>query len=324
MEPFEIELKKALTRTDPMPADELAALNDRIVRTFARKQQSAFRLMSAYLVVLTILIIALLALFMSTTDLKQCLHYGILILILFEGTVLMKLWFWILHSKIATVREIKLLQLAVAELKTRTSPEPPPGTAPFFQAKPVPASAPTPTAPSTHRSWWPILGAIWLLAVASLVYLVWVRNDHVPRNFAPYLEKTFSVEDVGKNEWQETFEVKEPRRTFHPRVVTAGTSARIWISVAAEGHEPMFTMPVNKKSGITFGEATQGRYVIKAKVLEANDDCTLRLGGVDKLRNWSSFELLFPLLLSAALVFAIPVLWLQDRWYRRFDPEPET
>jgi hypothetical protein len=304
-----------------MPANELAALNHRIIRTFARKQRSAFLLMSAYLAVLTVLIIALLALFMCTTDLKQCLLYGIVILILFEGTVLMKLWFWNQHSKIAIVREIKLLQLSVAELKTRTSPELPSGSASSSPA----GSAPTPMPPAGRKSWWPVLGVLWLLAVASLGYFGLLRNDHEPRDFTPYLEKAFPAEDAGQKEWQGTFEVTQPRLRFHPRLTVTGIAAKIWISVAAEGQEPMYTGPVDNESVICFGTAAQGRYVVKARLLEANGNCILRLGGVDKIPGGSSsFERLFPLMFSTALVFTIPLIWLQNRWYRWIDLETQT
>jgi len=322
MEPFELKLKNALTGSDPIPPAELAMLNDHIVRTFARRQKAFSFLTATYLVVMTILIIALLALFMFTTDLKQCLLYGVGILILFEGTVLMKLWYWVMHSNIATVREIKLLQLAVAELKTKPSSEPH-GTAPVFPDDAGgPAPAPTSTAPSARRLWRAILVPVWLLAMASLVYWGWLQNPSEPRDVTPYFEKTGAVsEGAAETQWQQSFEVTQARQRFYPRVVTRGQTARVWVSVSAENREPMFSGPLGTGSRISFGQAAPGRYVVKGRTERADGDFTLRIGGVDEVPGRPSFGRLFLLMLSAAVTVTIPLVWLQNRWLRRIDPE---
>lgn len=322
MEPFEIELKNALTRTDPLPAAQLAALNDRIVQTFTRKQQAFRRLTLAYLAAMTVAILALLALYMSTSDLKQCLLLGIGILIAFEGTVLMKLWFWIMHSKITTMREIKMLQLAVAELKTRPSPESR-GTAPAFPDEDASAPAPTPTAPASSKLLQVIIAAVWLLAGASFVYLVWLQNPWEPHDVTPYFEKTIAAGDVlAEKEWQENFEVAKPHKRFYVQVLAQGMATRIWLACNAEGHEPMFTGQVEAGSRFYFGTPTQGRYTVKAKAEEAARGYALRIGGVDELPNLSPLHL-FLLMISASVTVAIPLARLQDRWLRRIDPELE-
>ena len=319
MEPFEIELKNALNRTHPIPASELAALNERIVQTYARKQKGFSRLLGVYLAVMILGILVLWTLFMTTSNLKQCLFYGILILIFYEATVLMKLWFWIMHGKVTTMREIKLLQLAVAELKTRPAPEPP-RTAPSFPDERPPAPAPTPTAAPSRKLWLKILFPLWLAAVASFVYLTWLQNPHEPRNVTPYFEKTFAAAD-GTAEWQQDFEVTQARQHFYPRVVPAGRSARVWISVSAEGKKPMYDGAVEPGSRMSFGKPAPGRYVIKGRTEMADGSFTVRLGGVDEIPGTPSFGRLFLLLLSTALAVVIPLLWLQDRWVRRIDPE---
>jgi hypothetical protein len=323
MEPIDIELKNALTRTQPIPAAELAALNHRIVETFARKQKGFFHLMTAYLVVMTLVMLALLALYMSTSDLKQCLLLGIGILIMFEGTVLMKLWYWTMHGKIATVREIKLLQLAIAELKTH-QPSPPQGTAAGFRDESAPVSAPSPTASSSRKWWRIVLVPVWLLAVAGTVYFGWVQNPGEPRQVTPYFEKTFTAADGTKAlEWQQSFEVTHARVRFYPRLVAAEKTARVWISVGAEGSEPLYTGPVEPRSRIGFGRATPGRYIVKGRIDKADGDLTLRIGGVNEIPGAPTFDRLFLLMLIAAVAVAIPMFWLQNRWLRHIDPELE-
>ena len=75
----------------------MAALNSRIIQSFARKQKAVGRLMTAYLAGLAVGMIGLLVLYLNATDLKFCLLYGIALLMLSEGTVLIKLWYWIVH-----------------------------------------------------------------------------------------------------------------------------------------------------------------------------------------------------------------------------------
>ena len=321
MDPIEIELKRALNRTDTIPAAEMTALNDRIVQTFTRKQKGFFRLMSAYLAAMLVAILIMVALFITTSNLKQCLLLGIGILIAFEGTVLIKLWFWIMHSKIATIREIKLLHLAVAELKTRLPAEPR-GSAPAIPDERAPA--PAPAAPAMRNPWRNILVSVWLLALAGLGYWGWWQPPSEPRDVTPYFEKTIAAGDgASEAEWQQSFEVTQARQHFYPRLVATGKTAQIWISVGAEDGEPMFTGWVEAGSRISFGRATPGRYFIKGRIKQPDGDLTLRIGGVDRIPGRQSLSRLFFLMLSAAVAFTLPIVWLQDRWLRRIDPELE-
>lgn len=323
MEPIDLELKNALNRTQPIPAAELAALNRRIVETFARKQRGFFHLMTAYLVVMALVMIVLFALYQSTTDLKQCLLLGIVILIMFEGTVLIKLWYWTMHGKIATVREIKLLQLAIAELK---SPRPAPTQETAASFPDENGLAPAPTPPESASRKWPriVFIPVWLLALAGMVYFGWLQGPSEPRQVTPYFEKTIAAKDGDRAvEWQQTFEVTEARRRFYPRLLATAGTARVWISVGAEGSEPVYTGPVEPRARISFGRATPGRYIVKGRVERADGDVTLRIGGVDEIPGAQTFDRHFLLMLCVAVAVAIPIGWLQNRWLRHIDPELE-
>ncbi len=323
MEAFDIELKNALNRTQPIPASELAALNRRIVETFARKQKGFFHLMSAYLALLTVAMLAMLALYLSTSDLKQCFLLGIGILMAVEGTVLIKLWYWTMHGKIATVREIKLLHLAIAELKASLQ-RPPSGTAPILPDERTPAPTPTPVAPASFNWWRFVVAPVWLTALAGWVYFGWVQAPGEPRLVTPYFEKSFTAVDGAKSsEWRQTFEVTQARGHFYPQVVTADKAARIWISVGAEGSEPIYTGPVEPRSRISFGRATPNRYFVKGRIEKASDDVTVRIGGVDEIPGALRFDRTFILMFSAGVALAIPIAWLQNRWLRHIDSELE-
>jgi hypothetical protein len=319
MEPIEIELKNALNRTNPIPAAELAALNNRIIQTFARKQKGFQNVMLTYLVVMTAALLVLLALFMTLNDLKMCLLVGIVFLVLYEGTVLMKLWYWIMNAKTATLREIKLLQLAVAELKARSASAQSSST-PSFAASDVPALEPAASTPR-KKLWRTILIPVWLLAAASWIYLMWLQPE--PRDVTTYFEKTVAASDsVSGKEWQESFEVTQTCQHFHPKLVASGRNTRVWISVAEENQKPLFAGQIENGWKMFFDRPAPGRYVVKGRIEQANGGFTLRIGGVDKLPGSVSptFGRLLLLLFSGAMAAVIPIAWLQGLWLRRIDP----
>jgi hypothetical protein len=281
--------------------------------------------MAAYLAVLTIMIIALLAWFISTTDLKQCILCAVVMLILFESTVLMKLWYWLMHGRLSLVRDIKLLQLAVAELKRPPSPEAE-GTARGIQDNGGLAPVQTPAPSSGRPLWRAILVPLWLLALANIVLWGFFQKPYEPRDMVPYFEKTGGAATAtAETPWQQSFEVKEARQRFYPRLVSRGQAALVWISVAAENHEPMFSGMVGTGSMIGFGQATPGRYVVKGRTERADGDFTLRIGGVNEVPGITPplrlFVRSFLLMLSACLIIVMPFVWLQGRWLRRVDSE---
>jgi hypothetical protein len=326
MEPLEIELKNALARSNPIPAAELAALNSRVVQSFGRKQKAVGRLMSVYLAVLATGMLGLLALYLNTTDLRFCLLYGIAILVLSEGTVLIKLWYWIVHSRIATVREIKLLQLAIADTRNRpVSAQPSTATPEMEKSSPATNSI----EPIWSKAWRMLAATVWLLALAGLVCSAWwihsLEAKSVPSQFE--FQKTVgSADALTKKEWQEVFEVTSPHRHFYAWVQAQDSGARVWLSCGEEGKEPMFTGWVTggsmniTESHFWFGTPTPGRYIVKAKAEGAPHDYTVRIGGVDEVAGLAPLRVL-PLMISAAVLVLIPLLWLQDRWLRWADPE---
>ncbi|MHC4591973.1 MAG: DUF6768 family protein [Planctomycetota bacterium] len=50
------------------------------------------------------------------TSTKSMFMYAILILIMYEGTILIKLWYWVVNAKYVVLKELKELELQVAQL----------------------------------------------------------------------------------------------------------------------------------------------------------------------------------------------------------------
>lgn len=74
------------------------------------------------LVVPVVLIIYSFHLFSQSQNTKDMLVHTIIILILAESTVLVKLWYWVLNAKYGMLKEIKQLQLQIAELSGKEPP----------------------------------------------------------------------------------------------------------------------------------------------------------------------------------------------------------
>ena len=53
--------------------------------------------------------------FYSARDLKYVVMLAALFIICFESTVLIKLWYWVVHTRISLQREMKELQLQIAK-----------------------------------------------------------------------------------------------------------------------------------------------------------------------------------------------------------------
>lgn len=58
----------------------------------------------------------------STGDTKGMVLWAIFIMIGFNSTILMKLWYWVENTKLNILKEMKQLQLQIAELTGEESP----------------------------------------------------------------------------------------------------------------------------------------------------------------------------------------------------------
>jgi hypothetical protein len=321
MDPLDLELQKAFAATQPIPPAQVDALSRRVVDTFARKQRGIARLTAFYHVALALAMFTMIALFFSLSDLKQCILLAVGILMATAGLVVIKLWFWTMHGKFATLREIKLLQLAVADLRA-AQPNLSPAATASSAAESFAVPSASPATPSTHQRWWLALAPLWLLAVAGVVYFGWLRSPHEPHDIIQYVEKSIPpAEATPGSQWRQTFEVTQETQHFHPQLSAADTHARLWISVAPEGQAPAFTGTLQPASRFTFGHPAPGKYTLLARVEQPDANMTLRLAGTNQAAGATSFLPMFLLLLSAALALAIPLVYLQSRWLRHLDPD---
>lgn len=111
MTEFDDSLAQALGQNgsfDPRKAEEL---KQNTLAAFDAKMKKVERYLRGYLCLCIWLFLFSLFHFLHSSTTKALLFYALLMLIFFETTVLMKLWYWIMNDKITVLKEIKQLQL---------------------------------------------------------------------------------------------------------------------------------------------------------------------------------------------------------------------
>ena len=60
--------------------------------------------------------------FIYSKNPKTLLMLGVVFLVAYNTTILIKLWYWIVNNKLNVLKEIKQLQLQIAEMTNKTPP----------------------------------------------------------------------------------------------------------------------------------------------------------------------------------------------------------
>ena len=94
--------------------EKAARLRAQALDTFQAKNRLILRMTWAYLLLCLWLAYACIRLFFASTDTQSWILYGVLFLVMIEGTILIRLWYWIANTKLANLREIKLLRMDLA------------------------------------------------------------------------------------------------------------------------------------------------------------------------------------------------------------------
>lgn len=96
---------------DPAKADQIRT---QALTAFESKQRKILRITGTYLVLLLAIAWFCLRMFNRASDVQSWVFWGILFLVMIESTVLMKLWFWVAHSKLDVQREVRALRMDMA------------------------------------------------------------------------------------------------------------------------------------------------------------------------------------------------------------------
>jgi hypothetical protein len=108
------DLTKALAQNGAYDSEKAEELRTKMVGAFEAKMRKVKRYLWAYMCLCCWLVVFTLFHFMQSSSTKALLFYGILMLVFFETTILMKLWYWIVNNKISVLKAIKQVELGEA------------------------------------------------------------------------------------------------------------------------------------------------------------------------------------------------------------------
>lgn len=98
-------------------ADRAAGLRGTIVDGFLAKARKLERRLYLWLVFFLVLACAMIRNFFGTAETQAQILWAVLFLVMFESTILIKLWYWIVNTRLGTQRELRLLRFDLAASK---------------------------------------------------------------------------------------------------------------------------------------------------------------------------------------------------------------
>lgn len=122
MDEFDRQLKQTLSGEERFDAGRSDAMRKEVLRMYDEKLKRVKWLTWGSLILDAIVIIVLVNLYGVMSDVKALIAIAVLALAAYESTILMKLWYWTMNVKMSTLKEMKELQLQIAELSQRIPP----------------------------------------------------------------------------------------------------------------------------------------------------------------------------------------------------------
>jgi hypothetical protein len=116
---FEFELKQTLSGSVPLTESRMEEMRNELARAFEAKKRKVKLWFWGYMVLVVLVGLYCYARFEQTENLKTALLWAIGVLVMYESTVLMKLWYWIVHTRLSLVEEMKQIQIQLAEQAAR-------------------------------------------------------------------------------------------------------------------------------------------------------------------------------------------------------------
>ncbi len=105
------DLKKALAENGAFDAEKAKETKQAALGAFETKLRKVERYVFFYLCLCSWLIVFTMFNFMQSSSTKALFLYGLLLLVFFETTILIKLWYWVMNNKISVLKAVKQLEL---------------------------------------------------------------------------------------------------------------------------------------------------------------------------------------------------------------------
>ena len=164
-------LQTALEENARLRSQREESLREVTSTEYSGRLRSAERIYWLYALACVALGVAAINFFARSYDVKTLISSAVVILVLYETTVLMKLWFATASMKMSVLKDMKLLRLEVARLATAVGVESP--------AKPPAKYEPMRGVPPSERKFWLTACVIVAILVSSLTSYAWFGGGDI-------------------------------------------------------------------------------------------------------------------------------------------------
>ncbi len=127
MNDFEKQLKEALKTKRDIGVGKDVVRRKEIERMISQKFETKMIIVKVIFWIFFILCLGMMAGgyigLRAASDTKSMLLWVIFFMIGFNSTILMKLWYWVVNTKLNILREMKQLQLQISELSGKGNPD---------------------------------------------------------------------------------------------------------------------------------------------------------------------------------------------------------
>ena len=156
-------LRKALEENARLRSEREESLREVASNEYSGRVRFAERIYWAYALICIAIGVSAYNSFAQSFDVKTLLVCAVVLLVVYETTVLLKLWFAIARMKMDVLKDVKLLRLEVAQMATAVGVE-------------NPSEPPVKYEPMRGISWWE--RKLWLAAciVAAIAVSTWSHN----------------------------------------------------------------------------------------------------------------------------------------------------
>ncbi len=158
-------LRKTLEEVTRLRVEREESLREVATREYSGRLRTAERIYWFYGVACVAMGVAAINFFVRSFDIKTLIGCAVVILVIYETTVLMKLWFATARMKMDVLSEMKLLRLEVTRLETAVGVEEP--------SHPPTNYEPMPGMPSLERKFWIGVCVSVAIAVSSWTSHAW-------------------------------------------------------------------------------------------------------------------------------------------------------
>jgi hypothetical protein len=158
-------LRKTLQEVTRLRSEREESLREVATNEYSGRLRHAERIYWLYALACVALGVAAINFFVRSFDIKTLIGCAVVMLVIYETTVLMKLWFATARMKLDTLKEMKLLRLEVARLGTAVGVE---------QPSPPPVKyEPMPGMPHQERLFWLVMCVLVAIAVSTWTSHAW-------------------------------------------------------------------------------------------------------------------------------------------------------